>query len=62
MSPLLLLLLNPLPCVPPCRVSQGPLDASQATQRSASASSMVMDDAALDGFVHMHMIDDLLTE
>jgi hypothetical protein len=48
-------------CVLPVGL-QGSADASVAALRSASTSSMAMDDAGLDGFVHMHMIDDLLTE
>lgn len=47
---------------------QGPNDASPAggagaAQHPAStASSLALDDAGMDGFVHMHMIDELLTE
>lgn len=41
-------------------LSQGPSEV--AAQRSTSTSSITMDDSGLDGFVHMHMIDDLLTE
>jgi hypothetical protein len=44
-----------------CLCPQAPNDAPAAAQRATSAVS-VMDDAGLDGFVHMHMIDDLLTE